>query len=244
MGYKGVIELTYTWLVTGTSRGIGLEIVKLLVASPVNTVFAACRNPSSATSLKALKYASMTKGTLHLIKMDVTDEASVQQARDEVEDILDGQGLDYLFNNAGVAIKDDRPSTMNADDLTSTILANVIGPALVTRTFIPLVERSQRKVIANVSTALASIGTDYGPQHLSYSISKIALNMLTYKQVKERPDLCAVLVDPGWVKTDMGGSSATLEASESAAGMVRVVIGVTPEDTGKFIDYTGKEIPW
>jgi len=69
-------------------------------------------------------------------------------------------------------------TTLTTSDLISTMLTNVAGPALVTRTFIPLIEQSNRKVIANVSSLLASIGTDFGKECTSYSISKCGLNML------------------------------------------------------------------
>ena len=76
------------------------------------------------------------------------------------------------------APQDDRTTTLDTNDLISAVLANVAGPALVTRTFIPLIEQGDRKVIANVSSALASIGADWGRQHTTYSISKYGLNML------------------------------------------------------------------
>ncbi|KAF8546480.1 NAD(P)-binding protein [Imleria badia] len=150
----------------------------------------------------------------------------------------------YLTNNAGIAFKNDTPSTLDPKDLTATITASVAGPTLVTRTFIPLIERGNRKVIVNISSTLASIGSDYGGQHSSYSISKAALNMLTYKQVKERPDLIPFLVDPGWVKTDMGGDGAILEPHDSAAGIVNVVSDANQPYAGRFVNYKGETLPW
>ncbi|KAG1747431.1 NAD(P)-binding protein [Suillus lakei] len=233
-----------TWVITGASRGIGLELVKQLLTSPDAVVFATCRSPQSATSLLALGDSDSTNGTLHIIRMDVTDEASIVSAKDEVAGILQGRGLDYLINNAGVAPQDDRTTALNINDLLSTVLVNVAGPALVTRTFIPLIEQGDRQVIVNVSSALASISTDWGREHTSYSISKYGLNMLTYKLAKERPDLTPLLVDPGWVKTDMGGSNASLEPHESVAGIIHVVKNVTAKDAGRFLDYTGQTVPW
>ncbi|KAG2747954.1 NAD(P)-binding protein [Suillus brevipes Sb2] len=226
------------------SRGIGLELTKQLLASADAVVFATCRSPQSATSLLALGDSVSTNGTLHVVRMDVTDEIFIVSAKDEVAGILQGRGLDYLVNNAGVAPQDDRTTTLNTNDLLSTFLSNVAGPALVMKTFIPLIEQGDRQVIANVSSALASIGTDFGREHTSYSISKYGLNMLTYKLAKERPDLTPFLVDPGWVKTDMGGSNAVLEAHESVAGIIQVVKNVTAKDAGQFIDYTGQKVPW
>ncbi|KIJ61524.1 hypothetical protein HYDPIDRAFT_115668 [Hydnomerulius pinastri MD-312] len=238
------MSISLTWLVTGASRGIGFNIVQQLLRSPDNVVIAACRNLKSAQALMALELAPDTSGKLYLVQMDVTDETSISSAKNEVETMLGEAGLDYLINNAGVAVRNDTPATLAPKDLTATIIANVAGPALVTRAFIPLIARSNRKVIANISTAMASIGVDYGGEHSSYSISKAALNMLTYKQSKEWPDLIPFVVDPGWVKTDMGGSNATLEPHESAAGIIQVVSSATASNAGCFIDYKGEMVPW
>lgn len=236
--------MSSTWLITGASRGIGLELVKQLLISPHVVLFATCRDPQSATSLLALGDCNSINGKLYVVRMDVTNEASIISAKDEVAGILQGRGLDYLINNAGVAPQDDRTTTLNTNDLISTVIVNVAGPALVTRTFIPLIEQGDRKVIANVSSALASISTDWGREHTSYSISKYGLNMLTYKLAKERPDLTPLLLDPGWVKTDMVGSNALLEVHESVTGIIQVVKNVTAKDAGRFIDYTGQTVPW
>jgi NAD(P)-dependent dehydrogenase (short-subunit alcohol dehydrogenase family) len=90
------------------SRGIGLELAKQLLVSPDVVVFAACRSPQSAISLHALLNSSSTNGTLHVVRMDVTDEASIISAKDEVAEILQGRGLDYLINNAGVVSDSSR----------------------------------------------------------------------------------------------------------------------------------------
>ncbi|EGO03964.1 hypothetical protein SERLA73DRAFT_175670 [Serpula lacrymans var. lacrymans S7.3] len=244
------MDRSYTWLVTGASRGIGFELVKQLLTAPTtHSVFAACRNPAGANGLNALahgspEFHSQSHPALHVVQMDVTDENSINAAKEEVKEILNGRGLDYLINNAGISVRDDRANTFTAKDLTASIVANVVGPALVTRTFIPLIEQSAKKVVVNISSALASIGIDYGGELASYSISKAALNMLTYKQWKERPDLVPFAVDPGWVKTDMGGTSAALETHESASGILHVVSGATPEYAGRFISYKGEPVPW
>lgn len=177
------------------SRGIGLSIVQKLLRSPDNIVFAACRNPSSAVALNALGNAPKCSESekLHVVQMDITDQASISRAKSEVESILGNASLDYLINNVGIvstcqlvpsinrhhmkAFKNDTPSTLDPKDLTVTIAANVAGPTLVTRTFMPLVERGNRKVITNISSS-ATTGIDYGGQHSSYSISKAAPNTL------------------------------------------------------------------
>ncbi|KIJ64620.1 hypothetical protein HYDPIDRAFT_112002 [Hydnomerulius pinastri MD-312] len=233
-----------TWLITGASRGLGLGLAQELIASSDNIVFATCRHPEEAKNLRLLSESPSRKGSLFIIQLNVTDEASVFIAQREVESILGQRGLDFLINNAGVATKDDLPSNLSVSNLISAVETNVGGTALVTRMFIPLLERSAKKIIVNITSTLGSIGNDTGGEHTTYSISKAALNMLTYKQVKERPDLITFMIHPGWCKTDMGGDNATLEVAEGARKVLRIVKGATPEYTGKFFDEEGVIVPW
>ena len=66
----------------------------------------------------------------------------------------------------------------------------------------------------------------------------------TLKQVKTRSDITSIALNPGWVKTDMGGSAALLEPKDSVAGQLKVVLGLKKEDTGKFLSYDGQELAW
>lgn len=83
-----------------TSRGIGLELTRQLLADPSNFIIATCRTPDKATALHALKDGA--KGTLHVVALDVADEASIRDSRKPVEEALGGRGLDYLYNNAAI----------------------------------------------------------------------------------------------------------------------------------------------
>ncbi|CDO69111.1 hypothetical protein BN946_scf185042.g13 [Trametes cinnabarina] len=234
---------THTWLITGTSRGIGLAMTGQLLADPSNTVIATCRNPDSAKSLRALE--ADAGGRLHIVAMDVADEESIRSSFTKVESILRDRGLDYIYNNAGAFEGSDTAFTFKAAVAMRMFQANVLGPALVAQTFLPLLEKGRRKVVVNMSSALASLslGT-VGPAYASYAISKTALNMLTYKQKTEKPDIVFVGMDPGWVKTAMGGDDATLEPEESASHILKVVTKLSTKDSGKFLRYTGEEIPW
>lgn len=221
-----------------TSRGIGLELTKQLLAIPTNTVVATCRNPDSATDLQALK--ATAQGTLHVVRLDVADEASIHASVPIVTTLLgEGAAIDYIYNNAAVVggqhsrvvidwlisppqnQGNDTAFAFDPTILLSTIQSNVIGPAVVAQAYLPLLERSTKKTIVNVTSGLASIGLDIGDKCATYSMSKTMLNMLvstsfsifiplgscllisfqTYKQKAERPDITTVLVDPGWVKT-------------------------------------------
>ncbi|KAI8974773.1 C-factor [Trametes punicea] len=233
---------SYTWFITGTSSGIGLEMTRQLLADPSNTVVATCRNPDNANDLRALE--SRAKGTLHILALDVADEASIRKSFKLVQQLLGDKGIDYIYNNAGVNEGNDTAFAFSSAAAIRTFQTNVIGPAVIAQTYLPLLEKGKRKVIVNMSTGLASIGLDCGPKCATYSISKTALNMLTYKQKAERPDITAIVLDPGWVKTKMGGEGAVLEPEFSATHILKLVTSLTTKDSGKFFKYTGEEIPW
>jgi len=183
-------------------------------------------------------------GSLHVVQLDVSDEHSIRTSVDRVKAILGDRGLNYLYNNAAVTQGNDSAFDHSYSGLMDTLKANVAGPALVAQLYLPLIEKGSRRVIANVTSGLASIGLDIGPKSTTYSISKAALNMLTYKQARARPDVIAFVLDPGWVKTKMGGPGAILEPRESVAGIIKVVTSATPAYSGKFYRFNGKEVVW
>ncbi|KAF8531714.1 NAD-P-binding protein [Gautieria morchelliformis] len=226
----------YTWLVTGTSRGMGLELARQIVAGG-DMVFATARSPSAAPALHKLASDS-PPGHVHIIQLD----AAVRS----VDALLLNRGLDYLVNNAARSGM-DFPSTMDPTTFLDTMKANVVGPALVFQAFLPALERSTRPegpVVLNTSSSLGSIGIDYGAKVTSYSISKTALNMLTYKQSKEKPNIIFFVMDPGWVKTDMGGEGAELEIPFTVEQQYKQITGATRKDSGTFKRYNGEILPW
>ncbi|OSD04961.1 NAD-P-binding protein [Trametes coccinea BRFM310] len=232
-----------TWLVTGSSRGIGFELVRQLVASSDNLVVAACRTPDKATALKGLKASA--KGTLHIVQMDVSDFDSIRASAKQLEPILGEIGLDYLINNAAVASR-DLPFALDPEELLQLMRTNVAGPAVVSQVCLPFLEKSVKKIILHISSTAGSLGSTswIGAGYTSYSMSKAALNMLTLKQKAERPDLTLITLCPGPVKTDMNTENGQLEPEESVAGILKVITSVTAEDSGKFFSHDGKTIPW
>ncbi|TFK87311.1 NAD-P-binding protein [Polyporus arcularius HHB13444] len=209
----------YVWFITGANRGIGLEMVKQLLQSPANIIVAAARDPAKATELQGL--AENAGGKLRLL------------------------GIDYLINNAGVMLGgEDTAFSMYVDVLTKTFATNVGGPALVTQAFIGLVEKSEKKTVVNISSTVGSIASDFGAKAASYAISKAALNMLTYKEAKEKPDLTVILMCPGWLQTDLGGPDAILPVSVGVGGVLKTILALKPEDSGTFFNFQGQGVPW
>jgi len=236
------------WLITGSSRGIGYGIVKHLSVDSRNTIFASCREPSNASELVSL--ASDSKAKIHLVKLVSDDQESINLAASEVTKLIGDGRLDYLINNA--ASHTTRP---NAFEITPEVFCkdmttNVLGPALVSIAFLPLLERnssgsdSRHPVVVNMSSGLGSISLKLGSHSAVYSMSKTALNMLTYKQSAANDKVIFVSFNPGWVKTDMGGSEAQFGVEENVKKIVDIVTNLKPEDSGTFQNHTGKELPW
>ncbi|KAI0641288.1 NAD-P-binding protein [Trametes meyenii] len=208
-----------TWLVTGQ-----------LLASYDNLVVAAVRNPETATALNALKEEA--KGALHILKLDVSDFSSVRASATALKPILGDAGLDYLINDAAIAI-DDTADTFDPEDLLREVRTNMASPALLVQVTLPFIEKRNRKTIVNISSTGASFANvpRIGTRGTLYIMSKAALNMLTLKQKYERSDLIVITMCPGWVKTDMGGYDAMLEPQESVAGILKIVTSATIADS-------------
>jgi len=162
--------------------------------------------------------------------------------------------LDFLVNNAAAQTGHATALSITSEAFMEDMQGNVLGPALVAKAFLPLLERSapnvpsgspgRPPVVLNMSSGLGSIGLKYGAMKAIYSISKTAVNMLTYKQAAEKPDIIWICLDPGWVKTDMGGPGAQLSVEESVNGIIKVLTSATLDDSGTFKDSSGKNLPW
>jgi NAD(P)-dependent dehydrogenase (short-subunit alcohol dehydrogenase family) len=232
-------------LVTGASRGLGLEFAKQY-ASDGWKVVATVRQPKEAKELLDLgkKYPE-----LKIYELDVADEESIQDLADE----LDGKPIDVLIHNSGIYPREGQKiGEIDYDGWRKAFETNVFGPMRVTEALLENVAASERKQIAAISTSMSSLrsvqagsvaqaGTSY-----QYRSSKTALNMamaILAKELEPR-GISVVLFDPGWVKTDMGGPRAQLTPEESIGGMRKVLAGDPKQIAGKFLGHDGTQRPW
>lgn len=224
--------MSKTYLVTGANRGLGLEFARQLSARG-DRVLATARDPDSATELK--------RCVERVYALDVTDPASV----DALGKALASETIDVLINNGGVFPGQHKIEEMDFDALANAFAVNSIGPMRVVKALLGSVRRSSSKRIVNISTQMGSIARADGGAY-AYRSSKAALNMLTKLLGQELRDegIVCVALHPGWVKTRMGGEKAPLTPEESIAGMLRVIDGLRPEQTGAFLDYKGETLPW
>jgi NAD(P)-dependent dehydrogenase (short-subunit alcohol dehydrogenase family) len=229
-----------TILITGANRGLGLEFTRQYVAAGWR-VIATSRTPANATALQELaaKYPD-----IQIHALDVADFAAI----DALAAQLKAEKIDVLLNNAGI-FGDETGKGIGQLDYTNwaaTLLTNTIAPIKIAEAFLDHVERGQDKLIASVSSLMGSVGDNTSGGCYLYRSSKAGLNA-AMKSLSI--DLCprgigVVILHPGWVKTDMGGTNAPIEVEESIAGMRQVLADFTLEQSGSFIRYDGKLAPW
>lgn len=225
-------------LITGANRGIGLGLTEYYLAKGAH-VFACSRNPDGARELweQERDYGKRCQ----LVRLDVTD------ARDlaALPETLGDQAVDLLINNAGMLPENDSKfASLQADAMLKTFQVNVIGPLSVTQAVLPALRRSKHPIVVNITSKMGSLGDNRSGGNYAYRISKTALNMLNLNMAHELKGLICVAIHPGWVETRMGGPNAPLTVATSISGITAVINKLTVQDSGKFFDYTGGEIPW
>jgi NAD(P)-dependent dehydrogenase (short-subunit alcohol dehydrogenase family) len=226
-------------LITGANRGLGLEFARQYLADGWR-VYAACRDPASASKLH---HAGQGDDQLRILAMDVTDPASIYAAATE----LDGQAIDLLLNNAGII--GPRAQTLGNVDYEAwaeVLAVNTMGPMRVSEAFVEHVARSDRKLIVTLTSGMGSIADNTSGGSIVYRSSKAAVNMVTRSLAIDLAacGITCVVVNPGWVRTNMGGPNATLTPDESVSALRRLIANLGPEQSGKFFNHTGREYPW
>ena len=224
-----------TVFITGAGRGLGLEFARQYLGEGWR-VHGAVRADSGAEALGALG------GDIQVHRMDVTDQRQV----DAVAGALADESIDLLINNSGIyGPRGLAPAEMDYDAWAEVLQVNTLAPFRVAAAFAPHMARRQGGTILNITSRQGSIAQADGGLYI-YGSSKAALNAaMRHLAMDLRSDGVTVIVmHPGWVRTDMGREMAPLSAEESVSSMRRVVAGLTPADTGRFLNYDGAEIPW
>lgn len=228
------------YLVTGANRGLGLEFTTKL-AERGDEVIATCRSIAAAKELQEL--AERSGGKVRLFEMDVATPADNQK----LAAFLEGQAVDVLINNAGHYSKDNGPfETIDFDGIMKDFAINAMGSLRVTQAALPAIRRGSLKKIINISSKMGSIADNSGGGAYAYRMSKTALNMGSRSLAQDlKPEGITVLtMHPGWVLTDMGGPNALVDANESINGLIKVIDNAGLEQSGRFWDFRGEELPW
>lgn len=226
-------------LVSGANRGLGLEMTRQLLARG-DRVAAACRQPGRALDLTRL--AGEHPGRLHVFPLDLTDGRSIADLARQIGALdLD---IDLLVNNAGLLVEGERFGAIDGKSLRESFAVNAEGAFLLTQAL--NAQLAEGAKVVNLSSTLGSISRTDSLYSPSYAISKAALNMATRLlaiALGER-GIVVISLSPGWVRTDMGGAGAPLDADDSIASMLRVIDHLKVSDSGRFLAQNGETIPW
>ncbi len=225
--------------ITGANRGIGLGVTKHLLDAG-HTVIASCRQPDKAAELREMEKTHGER--LILLRLNVFDEDSALEAMAQVEDRV--ERIDVLFSNAGVSPGRGKTGLEELDltQFLPTLETNIVGPVIVARACLPLLRRAKSPRVVNVSSGAASLSKAPSGMHMAYAVSKAGLNMVTRMMAKQLgPEgITVVSLQPGWIKTDMGGPDADLEVDDATSEIAAMLGGITAEDNGDFLDRFGK----
>jgi len=238
----------WTVLITGASRGLGLELARQYLADGWR-VLAGARQPSAATELNELAAGSAGRMTVHAL--DVTDHAQ----SDALARTLAGVPVDVLINCAGVmghqsfaekGMGMQRFGTTDYADWLETLRINLLGPMKVAEAFVEHVAASEQKKIITLTSILGSMASNQVGGLYAYRSSKAGVNAVMKSMAIDlgRRGIVAIPLHPGWVRTALGGPRADLDAATSAAGMRRVIAALTPAQSGRYLQWDGRELPW
>jgi NAD(P)-dependent dehydrogenase (short-subunit alcohol dehydrogenase family) len=230
-----------TALITGASRGIGLEFCRQYAADGWR-VLACCRHPEKSDSLA--KLAAQYPGLIEIHALDVADHAQI----DRLAQPLENESIDLLINNAGVYPDSDKRGFGHTDyaEWMQAFRINTMAPLKMAETFAAQIARSEQKTIVTITSMMGSIADNGSGGSYLYRSSKAAVNMVVKSlAIDLKPSgITAVVFHPGWVKTDMGGPNALISAEQSVSGMRQVIGRLALADSGKFFGYDGQVIPW
>lgn len=215
-----------TVLVIGASRGIGLEFVRQY-REQWDRVIATARDDAGLARIAELGARAL--------RVDVSDPASASSLGWE----LDGEKIDIALYVAGVYTRGDATQPPPQDEFDRTFRANVMGAMLTIPQVAPMVEAARGK-FAFLTSEMGHIAGVESSHGWVYRASKAALNMTVAAAQKDFPNAILVAINPGWVKTDMGGEQAPLPVDRSVAAMRQTLAGLTRRHQGAFINYDGR----
>ena len=229
-----------TVLITGANRGLGLEFCRQYAQSGWS-VLACCRDPGSADALRTL---AAHHANIAIHALEIADLSRIDALAGELGSVA----IDVLISNAAIYGDEDRHGFGKLDygRWTDTFRINTQAPVKLAEAFLPHLLRGERKLLVPVSTLMASMADNKGGGSILYRSTKAALNaaMKSISIDLQAQGLGVLILHPGWVRTDMGGPDAPIEAPESIAGMIKVIDAFKPTDSGRFMNFRGERLPW
>lgn len=238
-----------TVLVTGASRGLGLELVRQYAADGW-TVLACARRPADARELARVAAAAADRVQVHAL--DLCDFAQIDALAAQLAD----RAIDVLLNCAGTmgagsfakqGLAMARFGSSDFADWERVFRINAFAPMKMAEAFVEHVARSEQRKIVALTTVLSSMARNSVGGLYPYRASKAALNAIMRSlaiDLGRRYGILAAPVHPGWARTEMGGPSADIDPATSVSGVRQVIAALTTERAGRFWMYNGTELPW
>jgi NAD(P)-dependent dehydrogenase (short-subunit alcohol dehydrogenase family) len=216
-------------IVTGASRGIGLELVRQLAARGTGTV-AVCRHRSAALDALGVR----VEAGLELTDHSVGTRLAARLADAEI---------DLLVHNAGILVPDTLDD-VDAGDVRAQFELNALAPLVLTRALLPRMRRGSK--LALITSRMGSMGDNGSGGHYGYRMSKAALNAAGVSlAIDLMPHGIAVaMLHPGAVRTDMTGGSGSIDPEPAVRGLLARIDELTLENSGRFLHQDGTVLPW
>ena len=218
--------------ITGGARGIGLELARAFAAAGDHVIIGV-RDPAAARDKISFAEA---------VKLDVAEARSI----DALAHHLQGRVIDVLINNAGILGPEPQSSTdMDFDGFLQTLVVNTLGPLRVSQALLANLRAAAAPRLVVLTSKMGAL-SHTSADHVAYRASKAAANKVTQCLATdlEKEGIAVAAIHPGWVRSDMGGPHADIGVVESAAGVKKVIDGLTVETTGRFWNYDGSELAW
>jgi NAD(P)-dependent dehydrogenase (short-subunit alcohol dehydrogenase family) len=217
-------------LITGANRGIGLEFARQYAAAGWD-VIATARDLGDADELKGLDH-------IRVEQLELREIDAVARFGERID-----TPLDLLVSNAGTWVPDKLDSAEDARAWAEMMVTNAIAPTLLAHRLADKVASAKGKMIA-ITSGMGSIADNDSGGYIPYRSSKAALNMAWHSLAIDYRDIIFAVLNPGWVKTRMGGPQAPTPPEKSVAAMRRVIESLQPKDSGGFFNHDGRPYPW
>jgi NAD(P)-dependent dehydrogenase (short-subunit alcohol dehydrogenase family) len=224
-----------TVLVTGTSRGMGLELVKVYAAHGWD-VIAVCRDEDSVDRLRRI-HPNVTP-----LIVDLAIDSQIANLKDK----LNGRAIDVLICNAVYAKKEHNFLELNNEDWVRSMQVNALSILSLTRTLLDNIMLSHSRKIACISSDMSDFSVMSGNKNYCYQASKGAGQMVIKKLAKDlySREISVVAIHPGWMKTNLGGADAPKNPEDSAASIFDFINSISLSHSHRFFNYDGHEIAW
>ena len=224
-------------LITGCSRGLGRGLLETyLNQAEVKKVWGVSMNPDRLKDLQTQFGAKLVV---------VSAQVSETSSQGKIAEALGNETLDLLINCAGTMPDEaSQFSLISRAHLQEGFEGNTYSAFFTTQACLPALQKSKSPKVVSISSLMGSIDDNTSGGYYAYRMSKAALNMFNKCFSLGNSKITAIVLHPGWVKTEMGGDGAPTTIEESIQGMVKVIAGLNLKQTGHFYDFEGDSIPW